>query len=459
MATETYDVVVVGGGTAGSFAAATVAGEGLDVALLERKSEADAGKIACGDALKGGKKLPAVIDREYLTEEAVTNRHIRRIVYRNPEGENYEYPASQDGVMIDRERYGEVLLEEARRSGADIHYNTVVRDVRQQGRRVTGVEAVRAGDPVTYESDVVIDAAGAMSILQDCADFSGTTFDTNVDYTQFCSAYREVIETPEPLEYDDALVFTPVDEMGYLWYFPHSSRVVNAGLGFQMSEPSLPLVEYLRQDLQTRPEFEGATVLDKQGAALPTRRPYDSAVAPGFLAAGDAAGHVNPTTGGGIEGAAMAGYWAGSVAAEAVSDGTVSEAGLWRYNRSVHSTFGKRFAGLDCYNILGSAVDMTDIVEVIDAVPIQQVLAAVQEHDSLGDALSEDLMTEVVTAVTERGYWDVLQRAIETRQLAADLRELYGEFPDHPRAFAHWQRRRDNLMQEVYDVTGATPKY
>jgi digeranylgeranylglycerophospholipid reductase len=38
MATETYDVVVVGGGTAGSFAAATVAGEGLDVALLERKS-------------------------------------------------------------------------------------------------------------------------------------------------------------------------------------------------------------------------------------------------------------------------------------------------------------------------------------------------------------------------------------------------------------------------------------
>jgi len=459
MTTETYDVVVVGGGTAGSFAAATVAREGVDVALLERKNEADAGEIACGDALKGGGKLPAVIDREYLTEAAVTNRHIRRVVYANPNGENYEYPASQDGVMIDRKRYGEVLLEEAQRKGADIHYSTVVRDIRQQGRRVTGVEAVRAGEPVTYESDVVIDAAGAMSILQDRAELSGTTFDTNVDYTHFCSAYREVIETPEPLEYDDALVFKPVDEMGYLWYFPHSSRVVNAGLGFQMSEPSLPLVEYLRRDLQTRPEFEGATVLDKQGAALPTRRPYDSAVAPGFLAAGDAAGHVNPTTGGGIEGAAKAGYWAGSVVAEAVSNGDVSEAGLWRYNHSVHTTFGKRLAGLDCYNILGSTLEVTELVEVIDAAPVQQVLDIIQEHGSLGDALSEDLMTEVVNAVTGEGYWDVLQRAIETRQLAVDLRELYGEYPDDPRGFADWQRRRDDLMQEVYDATGADPKY
>ena len=46
MSSDAYDIVVVGGGTAGVFAAATAAAEGLDVVIVERKSEADAGHIA-----------------------------------------------------------------------------------------------------------------------------------------------------------------------------------------------------------------------------------------------------------------------------------------------------------------------------------------------------------------------------------------------------------------------------
>jgi len=52
MSTEAYDIVVVGGGTAGTFAAATAASEGLDAIILERKSADEAGHIACGDAIK-----------------------------------------------------------------------------------------------------------------------------------------------------------------------------------------------------------------------------------------------------------------------------------------------------------------------------------------------------------------------------------------------------------------------
>ncbi|NIQ51969.1 MAG: electron transfer flavoprotein, partial [Gemmatimonadetes bacterium] len=77
---------------------------------------------------------------------------------------------------------------------------------------------------------------------------------------------------------------------GYLWYFPRTPTEINVGLGFQMNEQPMHLVEDLREDLRNRPEFEGAVVEDKLGAALPTRRPYDSAVAPGFIAVGDAAG-------------------------------------------------------------------------------------------------------------------------------------------------------------------------
>jgi flavin-dependent dehydrogenase len=77
--------------------------------------------------------------------------------------------------------------------------------------RVTGLEAIHEETPVTYETDLVVDGAGALSLLQDKVDFDGTTFDTNVRYSQFCSAYREIVDVPEPVAWDDALVFKPTE--------------------------------------------------------------------------------------------------------------------------------------------------------------------------------------------------------------------------------------------------------
>jgi digeranylgeranylglycerophospholipid reductase len=459
MSTETYDIVVVGGGTAGAFAAATAAQDGLDVVLLERKDEDDAGHIACGDAIKGKSTFPDVIDREYLREESFTNENITRALFMNPKGENYDIPfGPEGGAVVDRKRYGEVLLEEAARVGADIHYNTVVTDVLQNGR-VRGVTAIRRGDPVTYESEVVIDAAGALSLLQDKVDFEGTTYDTNVDYSQFCSAYREVIETSDPVEYDDAIVFKPTEELGYLWYFPRSEHEINAGLGFQMSEPPMPLVDVLNRDLDTRPEFENAQVKDKLGAALPTRRPYDSAVAPGFMSVGDAAGHVNPTTGGGIPGAAKAGHWAAEAAADAITEGDHTEAALWGYNHRVQTHFGKRFAAMDLYNIFGSAHEIDELTDVVTALPGQAILDLMGKKGELTMSLPQKVKAVATTAFRTRGHWDTLYDAYRTGKLASRIKDLYDQYPTHPDGFAAWRDERDALMEEVYEVTGADPKY
>ncbi|ERG96536.1 MAG: hypothetical protein J07HQW2_03016 [Haloquadratum walsbyi J07HQW2] len=227
MPTEAYDIVVVGGGTAGTFAAATAASEGLDVIILERKSADEAGHIACGDAIKGTSTFPDVIDRNYLKSESFTNQRIQRAVFENPRGGSVDIDFADNGAVLDRKRYGEVLIEEAERSGADIQYNTVVQDISQaDDGTVTGVHATRNGTTYTYKADITIDAAGALSILQDKTDFTGTYFDTNVSYSQFCSAYREVLEVPDPVEYDDAIVFKPTDELGYLWYFPRTATEI-----------------------------------------------------------------------------------------------------------------------------------------------------------------------------------------------------------------------------------------
>jgi electron-transferring-flavoprotein dehydrogenase len=454
MPAEAYDVVVVGGGTAGAFAAATTASEGLETVLLERKSREEAGHIACGDAIKGKSTFPDVIDLEYLKDESFQNQSIGRAIFENPRGKDIDIPFRADGAVLDRKRYGEIILEEAERLGSDIHYDTVVNDVVQDEGRVTGVTAIREGTPTTYEAEVTIDGAGALSILQDKADFSNATFDTNVSYQQFCSAYREVVEVPEPVDWDDAIVFKPTEELGYLWYFPRSATEINVGLGFQMNKQPMKLVGELTDDLRDRSEFAGATVKDKLGAALPTRRPYDSAVAPGFVAAGDSAGHVNPTTGGGIPGAAKSAHWAARQAVSAISDGDVGEAALWQYNREVMTDFGKRFAAVDLYNIWGGAHDMGELVDIVSSVPGQKLVDALTKGSS-----KMGLGLKLKTLVKTFGHWDALYEMYRIRNLARDLTDHYDQYPASPDGFDAWRERRDEIMEDVYEVAEVDPKY
>ena len=457
MPPESYDIGVVGGGPAGWFAAATAARDGLDVAVLERKTEEEGGRIACGDAIKGTSTFPEVIDLEYLREESFTNEGITLARFENPKtDENLDIGfRGGNGAIVDRKRYGEVLLEEAERAGAEIHYETVVQDVVQNGA-VTGVTATKRGSVTEYEADVVLDAAGALSLLQDKTDFEGTTFDTNVNYQQFCSAYREVIELDEPVEWDNAIVFKPTAELGYLWYFPRTPTEINVGLGFQMNKEPMQLVEHLKKDIRSREEFKGATVKDKLGAALPTRRPYDSAVAPGYMAIGDSAAHVNPCTGGGIPGAAKAGTWAAEAAMEAIADGRADdEDALWEYNRRVQTDFGKRFAAMDLYNIWGGTYDVDELVDIVSAMPGQQLADAL----ALEGTASMSWPLKIKTAVKTFGHWGTLFELKKLNELATDLKSVYDDYPTTSDGLDAWQSRRDEVMDDVYELSGAEPKY
>jgi geranylgeranyl reductase family protein len=454
--TRTHDVVIVGAGTAGCYAAARLADEGLDVVVLERKTADEAGHIACGDALKGADKFPEAIPKSHI-EPAFTNTDVDHGRFEIPAQDTVlDIPVPGELAVIDRWEYGRRIIDGAESQGAQFHYDTVVKDVRQDDSgRVTGVSAIRKGDPLTYEAEVVIDGAGSLSILQDKADLDDATFDTNVSYSQFSSAYREIVEVDEPVPWDDALVFKPTERSaGYLWYFPRTETEINVGLGFQMNEDPMQLVESLKRDVRERPEFENAEVKDKLGAALPTRRPYDSAVAPGFMAVGDAAGHVNPTTGGGIAGAAYAGTYAAEAAIDAIGDGTMDESALWEYNQRVMDHFGGRYAALDVYNIFTTAYDLDDLMALLAALPVTKLSEALYSGSAdIGPLL------KLKTAIKSYGHWSTIYDLYQTKNLADRLLEHYEDYPTDPSAFGTWQTRRDELMDEIYETTGADAKY
>ncbi|PSP63049.1 electron transfer flavoprotein [Halobacteriales archaeon QH_8_67_36] len=457
MTTHRYDVAVVGAGTSGCYAAATVADAGYDVVVVERKDAEEAGHIACGDALKGASDFPEAIPKSKL-EPAFTNTDVDHGRFEIPQEDTVlEIPVPGELAVIDRWEYGRRLIEGAADTGVEFHYDTVVQDVVQtDDGTVTGLEAIRKGDPVTYDAEIVVDGAGALSLLQDKTDFEEATFDTNVRYSQFCSAYREIVEVEDPVEWDDALVFKPTERSaGYLWYFPRTDTEINAGLGFQMNEEPMELVDDLKRDLRARPEFEGAEVTDKLGAALPTRRPYDSAVAPGYMAVGDAAGHVNPTTGGGIAGAAYAGTYAAEQAIEAIEDGrTDDEAALWEYNVNVMDHFGARYAALDIYNIFTTAYDVGDLMALLAALPGEKLAEALY-----GGSTDVGLGLKLKMAVKSVGHWGTIRDLYRTKKAADRLLDHYESYPSDIGGFEAWQRKRDAIMDDIYAVTGAEPKY
>ncbi|MCL7416993.1 MAG: NAD(P)/FAD-dependent oxidoreductase, partial [Halalkalicoccus sp.] len=174
---RSVDVAIVGAGTAGCYAGATVAEAGYDVLVLERKTREEAGHIACGDALKGADEFPDAIPKSTL-EPAMTNTEVDHGRFELPEHDTVlDIPVPGELAVIDRFEYGKAIIRGADDAGVEFSYDTVVQDVLQDGNRITGVKARRKGDPLTVEAEITIDGAGALSILQDKADLSEATFD------------------------------------------------------------------------------------------------------------------------------------------------------------------------------------------------------------------------------------------------------------------------------------------
>ncbi len=482
--TEEYEVVVVGGGIAGCFAAATAAADGASVVQLERKSRERGGYIACGDAIKSPrdpKKYPGPIDMDAICddERVLADGAIDQIEWWDDElGVKKVLPYTDHSNVIDRYEFGQHLLKQTGELGVDQHYDTVVQDVIQNGR-VSGVKAVRNGEPVTYHSEVLIDTAGAQSILQDMVDFaalgeSGASFE-KPHYTHFGSAYREIVEVEKPVDYANAIVGKPLEQMGYIWYFPRTPTIINVGLGFQMSKAPVPLADRMKRDLQAQPEFKNARVLqkfgkgNKLGSSIALRRPLDSMVAPGYLAAGGAAATTHPMSGKGIRGAAISGHSAGRAAAEAVHAGDTGEDELWGHNRYLYLEHGEgtKLAARDAYNVAASS----------QGVPLLRAAAAVLPQDELKSIVGTESKVNGVAGMASVGLGavknlishyregtfeylgvgrddllEVLNGVRETKRYASQYQSHYEQYPLTRSAFSEWQAERDQIDENFYDA-------
>ena len=111
---DSFDVVIIGAGTAGCLAAYSAAKEGLGkIALVDRKTKEQIGNKICGDGI-GTKHLKFLEELGYPINENEVIQNLAQMAHLvSPDKEtNFSIPIQGQLAIIDRHKFGQVLLNE-----------------------------------------------------------------------------------------------------------------------------------------------------------------------------------------------------------------------------------------------------------------------------------------------------------------------------------------------------------
>ncbi len=328
MIREKYDVVVVGGGPGGSSAAKTLADNGLDVALLEKRPAIGSPKqCAEGVSLSTIKTVEKLMGE--MPDKCIAQMIDGAIVYA-PNGKEINIDLKKDaGAVLERREYDKWLARMASGVGAHIQANTEVTGVIKENGYIKGVRAEFGGESFEVRSKVVVAADGVASTVARKAGLNTTHELANIDSGFQYEMSNLKLRDPHKIELRFGNKIAP---RGYLWIFPKGQDVANVGVGVAGTNKSAEY--FLNRFIQENQSvFSNASIIEVNAGGIPVGGLLESMVLNGFLVLGDAAHQVNSIHGGGIKEAMLAAIIAGKVIARAISENDYSQESLSEYDR------------------------------------------------------------------------------------------------------------------------------
>jgi digeranylgeranylglycerophospholipid reductase len=137
--------------------------------------------------------------------------------------------------------------------------------------------------------------------------------------------------------------FGSVAPGGYAWIFPKGDDIANVGLGVINTMTSRSAYEHLLDFMKNCEATKNAVPVEFNVGGVPVGGPLENLVTNNVMLVGDAAGQVNPFTGGGIISGMQAGLIAGEVATNAIKNGNWSYESLKEYKKRFHEEIGNSF--------------------------------------------------------------------------------------------------------------------
>jgi len=321
------DVVVIGGGPAGSTVSALVAREGFRVQLFERERFP---RFHIGESL-----IPEtywVLKRLGMLAKMKKSHFVKKhsVQFVNAAGresapfyfwDNKPHECSQTWQVV-RSEFDQMMLENAREHGVVAHEGAQVQDVLFEDGRAVGVEVqTEDGTTATVRARVVVDASGQSGLLQ--KKFKLRVWDPVLNksaiWTYWEGAYRDTGK-----DEGATMVLQTADRRGWFWYIPLHDNRVSVGV--------VAPFEYLfknRPDHQKTYDEEVARCPAVQKRLAPGRRvtgyfatrdySYRSkeVAGDGWVLVGDAFGFLDPLYSSGV----LLALRSGEMAADAIVEG------------------------------------------------------------------------------------------------------------------------------------------
>jgi len=345
-----HDIIVVGGGPAGTTAALYANRAGLKTLIID-KDRFPRDKT-CGDAI-GGKAVDILRDLGLLSDvERLPSVRVRGVVFGGTDHTEADINIINErrpdvaGYVIPRKVYDDFMFSQCRREGVECREGWEAYDIIRENDVVCGIKALEPSSGAQQElrSPIVMGADGYKSIISRRLGF----FDPDPDHTIL--AVRCYFESVSGLSDKIELHYIASILPGYFWIFPVENDMANVGVGMlvrPMQRKRVNLVRALDEAIGSdhfAHRFRRATRVTKPaGWQLPVGSKKRPCAGGGFMLLGDAAGLVDPFTGEGIGNAMFSARLAVEVARTAFEQRDFSAASLARYEDRLWRALGDEF--------------------------------------------------------------------------------------------------------------------
>lgn len=339
---DAYDVVVIGGGPAGSTAAALVAEAGLSTLLVEREKYP---RFHIGESLMPECYWPlqrlGVIER-MKSNAFVLKKSVQFVAASGKESEPFYFTdhdprESSISWQVERALFDQMLFERAGELGADCYDQTRVLDVLlDQAGAASGVRLrTAAGQPRQVSAKVVMDGSGQSSLI---ANKLGLREDIpGLKKAAIWSYFKNAIRDPGD-NGGATIVMHTTEKDSWFWFIPLSNGVTSIGCvgdNDYMLKTGLDSEARFQLELDRCPGLQRRLVDAQRVSKIHVAKEYSyiskQHSGQGWVLIGDAFGFLDPIYSSGVYFALTTGQWAADAVIEGFQMDDLSGAQLGKW--------------------------------------------------------------------------------------------------------------------------------